>query len=84
MQRFPRRAIGATADLEVAPGVSPIEDVRAALRVQDERLTAIQKTTAEELRWRKVGTWISGIAAAIALVRLSEIWIALKRRPPAQ
>jgi hypothetical protein len=59
---------------EVEPGVA------AALADQKARLERIEKLHEETLRWRKWATYATIAGALFAAVRLTDIYLAVKRR----
>ena len=57
----------------------PLAPVKATLVSHGEVLKDIQTKAAEELRWRKIATAATVAGAVFALIRLSDIYFALKR-----
>ena len=57
----------------------PLAPVKATLASQSETLKDIQAKAAEELKWRKIASAATVAGAVFALIRLSDIYFAIKR-----
>jgi len=55
-------------------------DVQKALQIQSDSISRILKTQEENLRWRRIATYATVAGAFFALIRLSDIYFAVKRR----
>ncbi len=59
---------------------TPKFDIEAALKAQAADLDRIKKVAEEDLYWRKIATYAGVAGAIVAAIRLTDIWIALRRR----
>jgi anti-sigma-K factor RskA len=65
---------------EQAVAAEPVPSIEERLAAQAEALARIERATAETLWWRKVATGAAIAGALFAAVRLTDIWLAVKRR----
>ena len=63
---------------EIAEQAEP--SIEERLAAQAEALARIERSTSETLMWRKIATGAAIAGALFAMVRLTDIWIAVKRR----
>ena len=64
-------------------GADPVDEpfsIEEALRQQGADLVSIKKTAEKDLFWRKIATGAAIAGALFAAVRLTDIWLAVKRR----
>lgn len=65
---------------EQAAVAAPARSIDEILREQGIALARIQKTAEEQLLWRKVATGAAIAGALFAMIRLSDIYFAVKAR----
>lgn len=73
--RFPLGEDAAAVPLQV-----PIEVLQAQMKTQEALLNDVRQRIEEELLWRKIATVATLAGTAIAAVRLTEIWVTLRRK----
>ena len=61
-------------------GEKSAEATEARLQAHSEALARIEKRTADILYWRKIATGAAVAGAVFAAIRLTDIWLAVKRR----
>lgn len=74
------RPIGARVSLGADEGQTSEFDVRSILEMHGQALERIEKVAEEQLLFRKIATIAAVAGAAFAMLRLTEIWLAVQER----
>lgn len=74
------RPIGARVSLGADEGQTSEFDVRSVLEMHGQALERIEKVAEEQLLFRKIATIAAVAGAAFAMLRLTEIWLAVQER----